>query len=69
LAWHEGALSRRQLLCLPSYVDVNLVYPSSTGRKFVVYVEGALYSSISLLEIGTDVMPTPQGWEGNYAYL
>jgi hypothetical protein len=34
-----------------------------------MYVEGALYPSISLLKIGTDVMPTPQGWEGNYAYL
>jgi len=33
-----------------------------------VYVEGTLYPSISLLEIGRDIMPIPQGWEGNYAY-
>jgi len=32
-------------------------------------VEGALYPSIFVLEIETDVMPTPQGWQGNYAYL
>jgi len=29
-----------------------------------VYVEGTLYPSISLLEIGRDIMPTPQGWDG-----
>jgi len=39
------------------------------GEKFVLYVEGALYPSIFLLEIETDVMPIPQGWQGNYAYL
>jgi hypothetical protein len=39
-------------------------------RKFVVYVDGTLlYPSISLLEIGRDTMPTPHGWERNYAYL
>jgi hypothetical protein len=38
-------------------------------EKFVVYSEGTLYSSISLLKIGRDIMPTPQGLEGNYAYL
>jgi hypothetical protein len=39
-------------------------------RLFVVYVEGTLYASISLLEIGMNIiMPTSQGWEGNYAYL
>jgi len=38
-------------------------------RKFVVYVEATLYLSISLLEIGRDIMPTSQGWERNYAYL
>jgi hypothetical protein len=27
-------------------------------RKFVVYVEGTLYSLISLLEIGRDIIPT-----------
>jgi hypothetical protein len=34
-----------------------------------VYVEGTLYSWISVLEIGSNVTPTPQAWEGNYAYL
>jgi hypothetical protein len=38
-------------------------------ENFVVYVEGTLYTSISLLEIGRDIMPIPLGWEGNYAYL
>jgi len=33
-----------------------------------MYVEGTLYPSISLLEIERDIMPTPQGWERNYAY-
>ncbi len=33
------------------------------------HVEGTLYPSISLLEIGRHIMPTPQGCEGNYAYL
>ncbi len=32
-------------------------------------VEGTLYPSISLIKIGRDIMPTRQGWEGNYAYL
>jgi hypothetical protein len=33
-----------------------------------VYVEGTLYPSISLLQIGRGIiMPTPQGWEGNDA--
>jgi hypothetical protein len=41
----------------------------STQRKFVVYVEGTLYPWISLLEIGRDIMPTPQGQEGNDVYL
>ncbi len=35
----------------------------STLRKFVVYVEGTLDPSISW----RDIMPTPWGWEGNYA--
>jgi hypothetical protein len=34
-----------------------------------MYVEGNLYPWISLLEIGRDIMPTPQGWKENYAYL
>jgi hypothetical protein len=34
-----------------------------------VYVEGTLYPSISLLKIGKEIMATPQGWDGNYAYL
>jgi hypothetical protein len=34
-----------------------------------MYVEGTLYPSIFLLEIGRDIMPTPQGQEGNNAYL
>jgi hypothetical protein len=38
-------------------------------RKIVMYVEGTLYPSISLLEIGRDIMPTPQGREETYAYL
>jgi hypothetical protein len=38
-------------------------------EKFVVYSEGTLYSSISLLKIGRDIMPTPQGLEGYYAYF
>jgi hypothetical protein len=38
--------------------------------KFVVYVEGTLlYSWLSFLEIGSDIMPIPQGWEGSYAYF
>jgi hypothetical protein len=41
----------------------------NTRRKFVVYVEGTLYPSISLLQIGRGIMPHPQGFEGNYAYL
>jgi hypothetical protein len=32
-------------------------------------LEGTFYPSISLLEIVRDIMPTPQRWEGNYAYL
>jgi hypothetical protein len=32
-------------------------------------VEGTLYSSILRREIERDIMPTPQGWEGNYAYI
>jgi hypothetical protein len=31
-------------------------------RKFVVYVEPCTYEFASL-EIGRDIMPTPQGWE------
>jgi hypothetical protein len=35
---------------------------SSAWRKFVVYLEGTLlYPSISLLQIGKDIMPTLQG--------
>ncbi len=41
----------------------------STRRKFVVYVEGTLHPRISHLEIERDIMPTPQGWEGNDACL
>jgi hypothetical protein len=36
-------------------------------EKFIVYVEGTLYLWISLLEIGSDNIPTPQEWEGSYA--
>jgi hypothetical protein len=33
-------------------------------------VDGTLlYPWISLLEIGRDIMPTPQGWEENYVYF
>ncbi len=32
-------------------------------------LEGTFYPAISLLEIVRDIMPTPQRWEGNYAYL
>jgi len=49
-----------------------IVGPYENGNhseKLVVYVEGTLYPSISLLEIGRDIMPTPQGWEGTCAYL
>jgi hypothetical protein len=35
-----------------------LAIVQSTWRKFVVYGEGTLYPSISLLEIGRDIMPT-----------
>jgi len=38
-------------------------------RKFVVYVEGTLYPSISLLEIGTDIMPTPLRMGGKLCLL
>jgi hypothetical protein len=38
-------------------------------EKFLVHVEGTLNPSIPLIEIGKDIMPTPRGWEGNYAYL
>ncbi len=39
-------------------------------HEIEVYVDGTLlYPSISLLEIGKDTMPTPHGWERNYAYL
>jgi hypothetical protein len=31
-------------------------------KNWVVYVEGTLYQSISLLEIGRGIMATPQGW-------
>jgi hypothetical protein len=34
-----------------------------------MHVEGTLNPSISLLQIGRGIMPTPQGWEGNDAYL
>jgi hypothetical protein len=34
-----------------------------------VSVESTLYPSITLLEVGRDIMPTPQGWEGNCAYF
>jgi len=34
-----------------------------------VDLEATSYPQISLLEIGRDIMPTPQGCEGNYAYL
>jgi len=44
-----------------------IIFPESTWRKFVVYVEGTLYPSISLLEIvgilclllkdGREIMP------------
>ncbi len=32
-----------------------------TLKHFLVYVEGTLYPWISLLEIGKDIMLTPQG--------
>jgi len=32
-------------------------------------VEGTLYPWVSLLEIGRNIMPTPEGWDGNSAYL
>ncbi len=38
-------------------------------RENLWCVEGTLHPSISLLEIGRDIRPTPQGWEGNYALL
>jgi hypothetical protein len=40
-----------------------------TWRKFVVFVKGTLHTWSSLLEIGSDIIPTPSGWDGNYAYL
>jgi hypothetical protein len=32
-------------------------------------MEGTLYPYVCLLEIGKDIMPTPQEWEENYDYL
>jgi hypothetical protein len=40
----------------------------NTWRKSLVYLEGTLNPSISLLENGRDIMLTPREWEENYAY-
>jgi hypothetical protein len=51
------------ILCLGFFVIMK------HSKKFVMYVEGTLYPSISFLEIGRDIMPIPKGWEETYAYL
>jgi hypothetical protein len=51
------------------FQELNTTLLESTPRKFVVHVESTLYPSISLLGIGRDIRRTPQGWEGNHAYL
>jgi hypothetical protein len=60
-----------------SCLKVTLYANSSNKLKLIVkhleknlaYVEGTLDPSISLLKRERDIMPTPQGWERNYAYL
>jgi hypothetical protein len=37
-------------------------------KKICSVLEGTLYSSISPLENGKDIVPTPQEWEGSYTY-
>ncbi len=41
------------------------IQTQSTQRNFLAYLEGTLYSWISLLEKRRDLMPTPWGWEGS----
>jgi hypothetical protein len=44
-----------------------VIIQKALRENLLVYVEGTLYPSISVLEIGRDIMPTSQGWDGNYA--
>ncbi len=46
---------------------ISEVFTYTTGENLYC-VEGTIYPSISLLDIWRDIMPTPQGWEVNYAY-
>jgi hypothetical protein len=66
-AWHNWHLG----VIVPSHWELAdyLLELLKQVEKFVVYSEGTLYSSISLLKIGRDIMPTPQGLEGYYAYF
>jgi len=34
-----------------------------------MYVEGFSHDEITCGGFGRDIMPTPPGWDGNYAYL
>jgi len=41
------------------------LYLKHSKNIYIVYLEGTLCPSISLLENGRDIMPTPQWWGGN----
>jgi hypothetical protein len=48
---------------------LDFIFPKALGEN-LCYIWRALYiHGFSLLEIGTDILPTPQSWERNYAYL
>jgi hypothetical protein len=40
--------------------------PLKALQENLVYVDSTLHPSISLLEIGRDIMPTPQVWDGSW---
>jgi hypothetical protein len=65
LHWYHGKTSPSS----PQKTIPLLRKAVSTRRKFVVCLKGTLYPSISLLKMRRGIIPTPQGWEGNYAYL
>jgi hypothetical protein len=41
------------------------LYVKHLKKIYIMYLKGNLCPSISLLENGRDIMPTPQWWEGN----
>jgi hypothetical protein len=60
--WISGILQNARYLFSDNF------YFRKYSKKMYNVLDGTLYSSISLVENGREIMPTPQQWEGSYSY-